>query len=157
MDRSHSYRIEVRWTGNRGSGTSAYDAYGRDHTIQAATKPILLGSSDPAFRGDPSRYNPEELLVAALASCHMLSYLHLCTLRSIRVVEYTDTADGTMQLHPDGSGAFTHVTLHPHVVISSGDAERARSLHDEAHRVCYIAGSVNFPVDHAATIETRPG
>ncbi|HEV2165455.1 MAG TPA: OsmC family protein [Thermoplasmata archaeon] len=153
MERGHEYRVEVRWTGDRGQGTSSYVAYGREHTIQAASKPVLLGSSDPAFRGDPSRYNPEELLVAALSSCHMLSYLHLCTVHGIRVVGYEDHAEGVMEPRADGTLAFSRVTLHPHVKIASGDRAKAEALHEDAHKACFIASSVNFPVTHQATIE----
>jgi organic hydroperoxide reductase OsmC/OhrA len=157
MSRSHAYRVEIRWTGDRGQGTSSYDAYGRDHTIQADSKPVLLGSSDRAFRGDSARYNPEELLVAALSSCHMLSYLHLCAIHGIRVVGYSDMAEGTMETRADGGGQFTQVTLHPRVVLASGDLARATALHEEAHRLCFIANSVNFPVTNDPQVEFAQG
>jgi len=146
----------ITWTGNRGTGTSGYRAYGRDHEISAEGKSVKVdGSSDPAFQGDRSRYNPEELLVAALSACHMLWFLHLCSDAGIIVTSYRDNATGVMAEHPDGAGEFTKVTLYPRVAIS--DASRAAdttALHAKAHHLCYIARSVNFPVEHEPTIET---
>jgi organic hydroperoxide reductase OsmC/OhrA len=145
--KEHLYAVNVRWTGNTGSGTSAYRAYKREHEISAAGKPTILASSDPAFRGDASRYNPEELLVAALSSCHMLSYLHLCADAGVVVNGYTDDAMGAMAQTEDGGGHFTKVTLRPAVKLSAGaDCELALRLHDKAHHLCFIANSVNFPV-----------
>lgn len=150
MDNLHSYKIHNVWTGNRGTGTSDYRAYSRDHDLSIEGKYAPLhASADKMFRGDPARYNPEELLVAALSSCHMLSYLHLCAVAGISVIEYRDDADGTMDLHKDGSGNFTNVTLNPRVTIT--DASRiaeATALHHTAHEKCFIARSVNFPVEH---------
>jgi organic hydroperoxide reductase OsmC/OhrA len=149
----HSYEIRLDWTGNSGEGTRTYRGYRRDHTITAAGKPELAGSSDPAFRGDPSRYNPEELLIASLSACHMLSYLHVCAVNGVVVTGYADDAAGTMEETADGGGAFTEVTLHPIVTTAAdSDEEKARSLHEEAHRLCFIASSVKFPVRHEARI-----
>lgn len=148
----HNYEIRVDWTGNTGVGTKSYRDYRRDHTITAEGKTEILGSSDPAFRGDRSRYNPEELLVAALAACHMLSYLHLCAMNHVTVVEYSDAAVGEMRENPDGSGEFVRVELRPRVKISAGGAERARTLHEEAHRLCFIARSVKFGVEVKAEV-----
>jgi organic hydroperoxide reductase OsmC/OhrA len=153
--RKHEYRAELRWTGNRGTGTQDYRAYGRDHTISCEGKPSILGSSDPAFRGDPDRYNPEELLVASLSACHMLWYLHLCATAGVRVEEYTDAAEGVMELATDGSGHFTRVTLRPIVTIGAGSRRRAEELHESAHRMCFLANSMNFPVVTEATIRVR--
>jgi organic hydroperoxide reductase OsmC/OhrA len=145
--KQHSYKVRIDWTGNDGEGTKAYKSYRRDHTIACDGKTPIDASSDPSFRGDPSRYNPEELLVASLSSCHMLWYLHLCAVNKVVVVEYNDVPVGTMIENPDGSGHFAEVTLNPTVTIENGSsAERARALHDEAHRNCFIANSVNFPV-----------
>ena len=157
MTKSHSYRTIVTWTGNDGAGTRNYRSYRRDYLVQTETKPDLLGSADPVFRGDPRRYNPEELLVAALSSCHMLAYLHLCAVRGIIVDGYRDEAEGVMVESDDGSGRFTSAMLHPVVTISGGDVNVARDLHDEAHRMCFIANSMNFPVRHEATITVAPG
>ncbi|MFZ0699938.1 MAG: OsmC family protein [Thermoplasmata archaeon] len=148
MAKVHIYRTRVEWTGDQGSGTGRYDAYGREHVISAPGKPDLLGSSDPTFRGSPSRWSPEELLVASLSACHMLWYLHLCAIAGIVVTGYTDDSEGTMELGPDGSGRFTEVVLRPRVTIAAADAARAETLHDDAHRMCFIAASVNFPVRH---------
>jgi len=143
----HSYEVRVNWTGNDGEGTKTYTGYRRDHIIAAAGKAAIPGSSDPAFRGDPSRYNPEELLVASLSACHMLWYLHLCSANHVTVVDYSDAASGTMREQEDGSGEFVQVTLKPVVtILADDDGARALALHDEVHRFCAIARSVNFPV-----------
>ncbi len=146
MPEEHHYETTVVWTGNRGEGTTSYTAYSRDHQLRITGKPSVDCSSDPAFRGDASKHNPEELLVAALSSCHMLWYLHLCAIAGVVVSHYVDHARGQMKLEPGGSGRFTRVVLHPHVTITSGDPEIARSLHHEAHRMCFIANSINFVV-----------
>lgn len=145
--KQHSYEIRVEWTGNQGEGTKTYKGYRRDHAIAAQGKPQIQASSDPGFRGDPSRYNPEELLLASLSSCHMLWYLHLCTLNHITVIDYQDAASGTLRENDDGSGEFVRVLLRPRVEISAGDKAKALALHNEAHHMCFIARSVNFPVD----------
>ena len=151
--KQHNYKLEVEWTGNAGEGTKTYRSYRRDYTITAEGKPQILGSSDPSFRGDPSRYNPEDLLVASLSACHMLSYLHLCAMNHITVLEYRDSALGAMEENGDGSAQFKRVTLQPTVTISPGDDQaKARDLHAEAHHLCFIARSVNFPVDCTPTI-----
>ena len=147
MGREHRYNVTVTWTGNTGTGTSGYRSYERRHEIAAEGKPAIGASSDPVFRGDRTRWNPEELLVAALSSCHQLSYLHLCADAGIVVVEYVDHAEGWMVETPDGSGQFTRVVLRPKVTISAGDAAKAKELHHEAHAKCFIARSVNFPVE----------
>ena len=123
--------------------------------LSASGKPDITGSSDPNFRGDAARWNPEDLLVASLSACHQLWYLHLCSTNDIVVTAYTDHAGGEMALAADGGGEFTSVTLHPHVTIQSGDAAKARALHHEAHRLCFIARSVSFPVDCQPTIEVQ--
>jgi organic hydroperoxide reductase OsmC/OhrA len=152
MPRQHNYSVSVVWTGNTGSGTSSYQAYQRDHEIAAAGKPPIPGSSDPNFRGDGARYNPEELLVGALSTCHMLWYLHLCADAGVVVVSYEDRAEGTMEETAQGAGRFVRVTLHPHVRVT-GSAEQAEALHQRAHELCFIANSVNFPVKHQAVTE----
>lgn len=146
MIRTHSYATRVEWSAN-GDGTKGYTRYSRNHAIVAAGKPEILGSSDPLFRGDPGRYNPEELLVASLSACHMLWYLHLCAVNRITIVAYLDEATGTMQESADGGGRFVRVVLRPKVTIAAGDRDIASALHDEAHHRCFIANSVNFPVD----------
>lgn len=138
----------MQWTGNLGTGTSTYRSYSRDHEISGEDKADPIpGSSAPVFRGDKSRYNPEELLVGALASCHMLWMLHLCADRGIAVTQYEDCAEGTMAEHADGSGEFTRVVLHPRLTLA--DPSRAGeldALHAKAHALCFIARSVNFEV-----------
>jgi organic hydroperoxide reductase OsmC/OhrA len=144
--KKHVYATRVSWSANGGEGTTSYRSYSRDHTVAAGGKPHILASSDPAFRGDASRYNPEELLVASLSSCHMLWYLHLCAANGISVREYQDDATGSLEEQGDDSGQFVGVELRPAVTIGSGDRARALELHHEAHRLCFIARSVNFPV-----------
>ena len=149
---SHRYETVVTWTGNRGTGTSGYRDYGRDHDVVAAGPPPIAGSSDPTFRGDSSRWNPEQLLVVALSQCHMLSYLHACATNGVVVTDYVDTARGTMVADREG-GHFTEVVLAPRVTVSSPDMlAAAERLHEDAHRACFIASSVNFPVRHEPTI-----
>lgn len=149
MEKTHRYTTSLNWTGNKGEGTASYKAYDRDHVFSVPGKPDLPGSSDPSFRGNAARYNPEELLVASLSSCHMLWYLHLCSVNDIVVVDYQDKAEGVMLEAADGSGHFKEVTLRPVVTITNAARiERARELHHEAHKVCFIANSVNFPVKH---------
>jgi organic hydroperoxide reductase OsmC/OhrA len=147
MSRSHRYETTVTWTGNTGSGTSGYRDYQRTHEISAAGKPTVPGSADPAFRGDPARWNPEELLLASLSQCHMLSFLALCAVEGVVVTDYRDRAAGTMVQTPDGGGHFERVVLRPEVRFESPvHAERAAELHERAHHLCFIANSVNFPV-----------
>lgn len=144
---THSYSLRVTWTGNTGSGTSQYRAYERSHEILAANKPVIAASSDPAFRGDPTRYNPEELLVASLSSCHMLWYLHLASEAGVVVTAYVDAPLGTMHEAADGSGRFTDVLLRPQVTVRRGvDPALVEELHHRAHAMCFIASSMNFPV-----------
>jgi organic hydroperoxide reductase OsmC/OhrA len=150
--KKHQYLLDLAWTGNLGQGTANYRAYSRDHQVGASGKPSLLASSDPAFRGDPTRYNPEELLVASLAGCHLLWYLHLCAEAGVVVTSYHDQPSGTMTENPDGSGQFTEVWLRPQVVVAEAQmVEPALALHTQAHKLCFIARSCNFPVRHVPT------
>jgi organic hydroperoxide reductase OsmC/OhrA len=147
MAKRHAYSLDVKWTGNLGEGTASYRGYSRAHEISAAGKPTLPGSSDPAFRGDNARWNPEELLVASLSTCHMLWYLHLCSEAKIVVVDYADHPTGDMVEEADGGGRFTEVVLHPTATLRAGaDAALAERLHEKAHHLCFIARSVTFPV-----------
>ncbi|GAA4682509.1 OsmC family protein [Pseudonocardia yuanmonensis] len=154
MGRTHGYAVTVRWTGDEGSGTSDYRSYSRAHDVVAEGKPALAGSADPAFRGDPARWNPEELLVAALAQCHMLSYLALCARHGVVVTGYTDAAEGTMEESPTHGGHFTEVVLRPRVrVAEESMRHKAGALHHEASETCFIANSVDFPVHHSPVVE----
>jgi organic hydroperoxide reductase OsmC/OhrA len=150
MEKQHVYHVQVRWTGNTGSGTRTYRGYSRDHVIAAPGKRHIEGSSDPAFRGDPARWSPEDLLVASLAACHKLWYLGLCAQAGIVVTSYEDEAEGVMVEEAGGAGQFTSVTLRPRVTLAHGmDKAAAEKLHATAHAMCFIARSVNFPVNHA--------
>lgn len=148
----HHYAVSVEWTGNRGTGTSDYRAYAREHLVTAEGKHPISGSSDRVFHGDAARWNPEELLLSALSQCHLLSYLHVAAQNGVVVTAYSDDATGTMEEGASGGGRFTSVTLRPRVTIAAGDAALAASLHGEAARKCFIAASVNFPVHHEPTI-----
>jgi len=146
MNHPHRYRVDVEWTGNRGTGTDGYRNYSRNHVIRIPGKPDLAGSSDPTFRGDATRHNPEDMLVAALSACHMLSYLHMATVAGVVVVAYDDSAEGTMATEGDG-GHFTEVVLRPVVTIrADSNPGKALAAHEAAHHACFIANSVNFPV-----------
>ena len=155
--REHRYHTTVRWTGNTGAGTVSYRGYRRDYEIAAEGKPVIPGSSDPHFRGDGARWNPEELLVASLSACHKLWYLHLCADAGIVVTSYEDDAEGFMTELANGSGSFDRVVLRPRVTITAeSDAAHAMALHERAHEMCFIASSVKFPVSTEAKI-TRTG
>lgn len=153
-EKKHHYSATVQWTGNNGSGTSGYQTYDRSHVISIMHKPEIAGSSDPAFRGDKTKHNPEDLLLSSLAACHMLWYLHLCAEAGIVVTGYIDNATGIMEETANGGGRFTEVTLHPTVTITDASMrDKAHALHKEANQYCFIANSVNFPVYHQASVE----
>ncbi len=153
MPKTHTYALTVIWTGNTGTGTSGYQAFERSHDVTIDGKPTIAGSADPAFRGATDRWNPEELLVAALSQCHMLWYLVLCAKESIVVTEYVDHPTGTLVETPDGGGHFDEVSLHPQVMIATPEKmDRAIALHERAHDLCYVANSVNFAVRTDPTV-----
>jgi organic hydroperoxide reductase OsmC/OhrA len=144
---THPIRTHLRWTGAGGTGTTSYTGYSRDHETSGVGKLVAIpGSSDPAFRGDAARYSPEEFLIGALASCHMLWVLHLAATRGVVIVAYEDAADGTLEVTRDGGGRIVGATLHPRISVARGDPSLLPSIHEEAHRKCFIANSVNFPV-----------
>jgi organic hydroperoxide reductase OsmC/OhrA len=156
MPRAHRYATTTTWTGNRGDGTASYRGYDRDHVTGADGRPSIPASSDPGFRGDPSRWNPELLLVASLSQCHMLWYLHLCSVSGVVVESYVDEADGEMIELESGAGRFTEVTLRPRVVVADqAMTEPALALHAQASEHCFIANSVNFPVLHRPEVTAR--
>jgi len=149
MEKSHEYQTSLVWTGNKGSGTMDYRSYDRSYVVSVDQKADIQGSSDSAFMGDKEKHNPEDLLLSAISSCHMLWYLHLCSENGIVVLDYTDKALGIMTENADGSGHFTEVKLHPQVTISrDGDVEKANALHEQANKMCFIANSCNFPITH---------
>jgi len=149
---THSYKLKTTWTGNRGEGTSAYRAYDRNHTIQIDGKPELFGSADLMFRGDMSRHNPEDLLLAAISACHLMSFLHVCVMEGVVVTAYEDHATAQMQVNPDGSGHFISAMLNPIVTVTD-EAMIAKldAIHEKANKLCFIANSCNFPIHHHAT------
>jgi organic hydroperoxide reductase OsmC/OhrA len=149
----HRYALTVTWTGNTGEGTSTYRGYRRTHTVAADGPPHLLGSADRTFRGDPERWNPEQLLLAALAQCHLLSYLHVCVDAGVVVTHYVDRPTGSMRTERDGSGRFTEVVLRPEVTVADATmVEAATKAHHRAHELCFIANSINFLVRHEPVV-----
>jgi organic hydroperoxide reductase OsmC/OhrA len=155
---THRFAVNNRWTGNLGAGTSSYTAYSRNHEISGEGKSVAIpGSSDAAFRGERSRYNPEELLVGSLSTCHMLWMLHLCADAGIAITDYADDASGEMAIHADGGGEFVKVTLRPRMTIEDvARVEEATALHHRAHELCFIARSVNFPVTIEPNVSGPP-
>ncbi|PTT21166.1 peroxiredoxin [Chryseobacterium sp. HMWF028] len=152
MNKEHHYKITIQGTGNQGTGTSGYRDYERSHIISAENKAVIEGSSDPAFRGDRKKHNPEEMFLSSISSCHMLWYLHFCSEAGIIVTDYTDEATGIMTETTSGSGYFTEVVLHPTVTVAEESMkEKAEQLHHKANGYCFIANSVNFPVKHIPT------
>jgi organic hydroperoxide reductase OsmC/OhrA len=150
---AHRYAVQLIWTGNAGTGTSGYRDYSRNHTLVTEGRPDLFGSADPTFRGDRDRWNPEQLLLGALAQCHLLSYLHVCVTVGVVVTAYDDSAEASMVVDRDGSGRFTEAVLRPTVTVADESMrEAAERAHGRAHELCFIANSVNFPVRHKPTI-----
>lgn len=153
MSDLHDYSLEVQWTGNTGDGTRTYRGYSRDHVIVAEGPGTLAGTADVTFRGVANRWNPEQLFLASLAQCHLLTYLWLCVGAGVVVTAYTDAPSGTMRTEADGSGRFVGVLLRPRVTISAeSDPDVARSLHDRVGEYCFIARSVNVPIRHEVEI-----
>jgi len=154
----HDYTLTATWTGDLGTGTSGYRDYSRDVTLSVAGKPDLLASADRPFRGDGARWNPEDLLLGALSECHLLSYLHACVTAGVVVVSYRDRASGVMTEDGRSGGSFTEVLLRPEVTVADASMiDRAERAHDDAHRMCFIANSVNFPVRHKASVSAVRG
>lgn len=158
MSKKHTYAATVNWTSEATGSTTNYRSYSRDHTLQVQDKADILASADPAFRGDKTRHNPEDMLVAATASCHMLWYLHFCAVNGVEVLSYTDTAVGTMnegsgQGEARNGGHFAEITLNPVISISEkSDPEKALVLHHDANKECFIANTLKCPVHHNAEI-----
>ena len=156
MEKQHHYNATIVWTGNNGTGTDNYKSYERSHKIIIENKSDILCSSDPAFRGDKTKHNPEELLLSAVSSCHMLWYLHLCSEAGVVVLDYTDSATGIMDEGSNGNGRFTKVTLNPVVTVTENTmVDKANELHKKANELCFIANSVNFPVTHHPTAKIK--
>jgi organic hydroperoxide reductase OsmC/OhrA len=152
--RSHAYSARLSWEGNRGRGTAEYAGYGRRFRVMTDGKPELVGSAEPLFLGEPQLHNPEDLLLAAVASCHMLTYLALCARTGVSVVEYSDAPSGILALEPEGGGRFREITLRPRVRLApGGDRAAAVRLHARAHELCFIARSCSFPVRHEPEVE----
>jgi organic hydroperoxide reductase OsmC/OhrA len=150
MADQHRYTLDLHWQGEH---TRTYESYTREHRVRIAGKPELIATADPMFRGDATLHNPEDLLLAALSSCHLLTYLALCARARINVLSYRDAAEGTLLLTKDGGGHFTEVVLRPEVVVEEEHMlEKARHFHGDVHKYCFIARSVNFPVRCEAVV-----
>jgi len=155
--KSHAYKATTTWTGDLGEGTASYRSYARTHEVAIDGKPTLAGSADAAFRGDADRWNPEDCLISAISTCHMLWFLHLASDAGWIVRDYRDDAEAVMEMNEDGSGQFASATLRPRVVISAGDLSLSDSLHHKAHQMCFIARSLNFGVACHAEVKMRQG
>lgn len=150
----HTYAAQLIWEGNTGEGTASYAGYSRQYRVVVTGKPDLTGSADPAFRGDASKHNPEDLFLTSISACHMLFYLSLCARKGIRVLSYEDEVQGRMAVHTGGGGKFDEVTLNPTVSIQ-GEANLALAaqLHDTAHELCFIANSCSTPIRLKTTVQ----
>ena len=156
--KTHNYQVKTEWTGNLGQGTSGYKNYDRSHILKVKGKTAIEASSDPSFRGDPTRHNPEELFLSSLSSCHMLWFLHLCSMEEVIVLDYIDQAEGIMIEENNGKGKFTEVTLNPMITIKEERmASKLDSIHQKANQMCFIANSCNFPVKHNSTFRVVSG
>jgi len=150
----HLFKAEAKWTSKQIQEDLTKKFYSKSHKINIEGKPILNVSAAKAFKGDPELYNPEDLLLSSLVSCHMMSYLYVCSQNGIEILEYSDNAEATLEVSPDGSGRFVEVVLNPKVKISNPDkTDLALELHTKANQLCFIANSCNFPVLHEASCE----
>lgn len=141
----------IRWT--RNGQLFDYEHYPRDHSVRFERGQQLTGSAAPAFFGSAQGVDPEEMLVAALSSCHMLTLLAVAAKKGWTIDAYEDDAVGTLGKNGDGRMAVTHVTLRPRIVFAdrTPDAQELEKLHESAHRNCFIANSVRTEV----TVEPR--
>lgn len=145
----HRYTSHICWTGNLGTGTSGYKAYARTWDIAITGKKRIHCSNDPLLAGDPTKMNPEDLLISSLSACHMLWYLHLASDEGITVIGYEDSPVATGEVLKSGAGRFTSAILRPKITVLPGtDTDAATTLHHKIHQVCFIARSVNFPVSY---------
>lgn len=153
MNTQHNYKLAVKWTGNQGSGTSNFKDFERSYSVIIENKLPIFGSSDPEFRGDKTKHNPEELLLAAVSSCHMLWYLHLCLEAKIVIIDYVDNATGILQEFENGNGKFTSITLNPCIIVTEKSMiEKAFELHKKANEFCFVSNSLNIEVAHLPII-----
>ncbi len=158
MTHEHNYKLTALWTGNKGDGTKNVRTYDRSHTVTIQGKPQLFLTTDNAAVGDKSKLNPEDLLVSALSSCHMLSYLYICAMEGIVITAYSDNATGIMIENKNGGGSFKEVRLNPNFYVADESmVEKAIELHHKAHEICYIANSVNFDVTCHPTCNVEQG
>ncbi len=151
MHLKHLFKAALNWSKDNGKSIR----YTKNHTISFEGKEALTISAAKAFKGDPSLHNPEDLLLSSLMSCHMMSYLYICAQHQIEVIDYQDQAIATLETNENGSGRFIEVRLNPQVTISNGEQiALANTLHHQAHQLCFIANSCNFPILHQATCKS---
>ena len=154
---NHEYQARLVWDGNTGAGTRSYSTYGREYHIAIAGKPDLRGTADPAFRGKPHLHNPEDLFLASVSACHMLTYLALCARQGVNVLSYEDDATGTLVTDRAGGGVFSEIILRPAVVVAEEESRStAETLHDAAHEHCFIASSCRVPIHCRPTVSVHP-
>ncbi|MGV0996986.1 OsmC family protein [Empedobacter falsenii] len=153
---NHLFKVALNWIKKESKMDSSTRIYTKSHHISIEGKPDLEVSAAKAFKGDPNLYNPEDLLLSSLTSCHMMSYLYCCAQHKIEVISYQDHSEATLQVNPDGSGKIVKVDLFPDIIISdSSQIELALSLHKKANELCFIANSCNFPVYHHAKCSAK--
>ncbi len=149
----HEFNTQIEWTGNTGLGTETYESYERDYTLSSEGKEQILCSSAAGFRGDTNKYNPEDLFIASLSSCHMLWYLHLCADNGIKVLSYIDATEAKLAVFLNGKGFFQSITLSPKVVVENPEhIQKAIALHQKANKMCFLANSLHFPIKHNPTV-----
>jgi organic hydroperoxide reductase OsmC/OhrA len=153
---THEFKTKIEWTGNKGDGTTTYEGYGREYTVSSVGKQDILCSSAAGFLGDVSKFNPEDMFIASLSSCHMLWYLHLCADNGIKVLSYHDETEATLGVFLNGKGFFQHITLKPTVVIEDAEQiQKAIALHQKANKMCFLANSLHFPIKHIPTVTAQ--
>ncbi|MBX9889233.1 MAG: OsmC family protein [Flavobacteriaceae bacterium] len=154
MSFKHFFKAKLNWSSKEQPTPSATKMYTKSHSIVIEEKEMMQVSAAKAFKGDPSLYNPEDLLLSSVVSCHMMSYLYVCQQNGIEVLSYQDNAEATLEVLDNGSGRFIEVRLFPKVIISNKEQiAQAIHLHKEANKLCFIANSCNFPIVHQANCE----
>lgn len=152
MASNHIFKATLNWKPKEGENTQNPRNYTRDHEVKITDKKLLQLSAAKSFRGDTNLLNPEDLLLSAITSCHMMSYLYVCSQNQVEILSYSDNSEGILEVVGDG-GSFERVDLNPVVTIKNPkDIELAKELHTKANELCFIANSCNFPIHHKAKI-----
>ena len=148
----HKYQLKLNWTGG-----SEIDAIQNDRMYEVLIdrKPTIYGSADKPFFGDPEKYNPEDLLLAALSACHMMSFMYVCRKLGIKVYHYEDHATGLLKINQDGTGQFEFAELKPKVKADHmPDGMIFKELNSRAAKLCFIKRSINFTVNYKGSFES---